>query len=631
MRKVLLVEPDYKNKYPPMGLMKLATYYRSRGDDVRFYKGNLKHLAVDLICEELLTHLRTLRPNVFWSKRYPILFEFIKLGRHTILEADSIFQEEQILTLVKAYRQKYKLKDYFENPTFDKVAITTLFTFYWKKTIDTINFTKRLCKREEDVMVGGIMSTLLPQEVFEATGIRPHIGLLDKPRSIDEDDERIIDQLSLDYSILDEIDYVYPANNAYFAYMTRGCVNKCPFCAVPTLEPTYCGYISLRAQIDYTRAHFGEQKDLLLMDNNVLASNDYNKIIDEIVECGFGTGEKYTSSKEYDIAIKNLWNRFNDRAYIKKTVRLYHKLLDKLEGSVKRELYLKLEIAQCLQEYTATRDKILSLDTYVRPLYNKTFKPSKRKRVIDFNQGIEARLVTDEKMGKLALTNIHPLRIAFDHWKDKELYSQAVRLAVRNGVKKLSNYMLYNYQDKPEELYFRMRLTVELCEELDASIYSFPMKYHPIDDPKFFMNRNYIGPHWNRKFIRAVQAILNSTKGKIGKGISFFEEAFGSNVDAYRKLLWMPETFIVYRRQYNRNLRDRLAAFYPQSSGVESDLANEWWLKFNGLNENQLNEAKSIIALNRFKEGDYNCEDPQVEDVLNYYKITRSIAENMDS
>ena len=40
-RKVLLVEPNYKNKYPPMGLMKIATYYRMVGDDVRFYKGDM--------------------------------------------------------------------------------------------------------------------------------------------------------------------------------------------------------------------------------------------------------------------------------------------------------------------------------------------------------------------------------------------------------------------------------------------------------------------------------------------------------------------------------------------------------------------------------------------------------------
>lgn len=104
------------------------------------------------------------------------------------------------------------------------------------------------------------MSTLLPNEVFEATGIYPHIGLLDEPRAIDSDDDRIIDQLPLDYSILDEVDYVYPAYNAYFAYMTRGCINKCSFCAVPTLEPTYCNYISLKEQINYTRDTLDSKK-----------------------------------------------------------------------------------------------------------------------------------------------------------------------------------------------------------------------------------------------------------------------------------------------------------------------------------------------------------------------------------
>lgn len=167
----------------------------------------------------------------------------------------------------------------------------------------TINFAKQLCKKQEDVMVGGIMSSLLADEVYEATGIRPFIGLLDHPGDIDEGNELIIDELPLDYSILEEIDYVYPANNAYFAYMTRGCINRCKFCAVPTLEPHYCDYINLKKRIEFTNKRFGAKKDLLLLDNNVLASNCYNQIIDEICECGFGVGASYTPPNEYEIMI----------------------------------------------------------------------------------------------------------------------------------------------------------------------------------------------------------------------------------------------------------------------------------------------------------------------------------------
>ena len=109
-RKVLLIEPNYKNKYPPMGLMKLATYYRMVGDDVRFYKGDMRSLAVDLICEDLINHLSIIHPNVFWKKYYPTLFDFIKLGKYAILETDSIFEDEMVLNAVKEYRKKYSRK-----------------------------------------------------------------------------------------------------------------------------------------------------------------------------------------------------------------------------------------------------------------------------------------------------------------------------------------------------------------------------------------------------------------------------------------------------------------------------------------------------------------------------------------
>ncbi|MFI3228342.1 MAG: hypothetical protein R3Y09_13205 [Clostridia bacterium] len=627
MRKVLLIEPNYKNKYPPIGLMKLATYYRNRGDDVRFFKGEMKDLAIELICDDLLNHLEIIDSNIFWKQYYPKLFEFIKLGKHNIFEDIDIFQDELVLNALNEYRKKYKDKDYYKNPPFDKVGITTLFTFYWKKTIETINFAKGLCKNQNDVMVGGIMSTLLPNEIYEATQIYPHVGLLDKPYAIDDDDATIIDQLPLDYSILDEIDYVYPANNAYFGYMTRGCINRCSFCAVPTLEPNYCNYISLKEQINYTREHFGEQKDLLLMDNNVLASCDYNKIIDEIVECGFGKGAKYQPSNEYEIAIRNLRQNYNDRAYIKKIIRLYKQLVDNLKNEdEKNGLYIRLEEANCLHYYTATKEAILELDEYVQPLYSKTFKYGKRKRIIDFNQGIEGKLVTDEKMAKLSETNIYPLRIAFDHWSLKDTYVKAIKSAANNGIKSLSNYMLYNYMDKPEDLYNRMRITVDLCEEFDISIYSFPMKYHPINDPEYFKNRDYIGKYWNRKFIRAIQAVLNSTKGKIGKGVPFFEEAFGSNIEEFYKILWMPETFIIYRRKHDEDLRNRMAHKY-KIVGDENNQTAEWWKKFNSLSEKQLKIAKSIISKNRFKDGDYQCDDSQIEEVLSYYKIMRKDAE----
>lgn len=624
-RKVLLIEPNYKNKYPPMSLMKLATYFRMNGDDVRFYKGNLNDFAAELICEDLINNLNICYPEIFWKIYYPNFLKFIRNGKYDVFEDTEIIKDEKILEIAKEYRIKFKQKEYFTHPQFDVVCITTLFTFYWDITIDTINFAKQLCKNTDKVFVGGIMASLLPDEVYAATNIYPIVGLLNKYGDIDKDNTTIIDELPLDYSILEEIEYVYPANNAYFAYMTRGCINKCKFCAVPKLEPIYCDYISLKEQIKIAKERFGEQKDLLLLDNNVLASKYFNKIIDEICECGFAKDAKYTPPNEYDITIKNLRDSYNDRAYIKKAIKIYKEIIKRLKDiSKKTELYLKLEEKKCLYDYTASKKAILELDEYIKPLYNELYKPTKRKRIVDFNQGIDSRLITDDNMKKLSETNISPLRIAFDHWELRKIYETSVRTAVKSGITNLSNYLLYNFEDKPEELYYRLKMNVDLCEELGANIYSFPMKYHPINDKLFFKNRDFIGKHWNRKFIRAIQAVLNSTKGKIGKGHDFFEEAFGKNVQEFHKILWMPETFIIYRRKYDKNLREKLADKYTSHSPDDCDLTNEWWEKFNALNSSQLEIAKSIIALNKFDDGDYNCDDQQICEVLNYYKIKRN-------
>lgn len=619
-RKVLLVEPNYKNKYPPMGLMKIATYYRRCNDDVRFFKGDLKKFAAQLLCEEFCSEIGEPSLRKYFAK----LTEYIKIGKYSSLDAVPDFRGSEYEEIIKLYRRKYKNKEF---PQFDVVGVTTLFTFYWKQTVDTINYAKNFCKSEGKMLVGGIAATILPNYIYEETGIKPHIGLLDKEGDLDEGNTDIIDELPLDYSILEEVDYEYPAHNAYFGYMTRGCPRNCAFCAVKTLEPQYKNYIGIKHQIEYVDKHFGAQKDLLLMDNNVFASNCFEQIIDEIKECGFGKGATYIPSSEYDIAIKNLKNGYNPRAYIKKIIKLYDKIAEKLSEVDSGEFYLKREERGLLYVETATCEGIYTFDEIVRPLYDKFFHKSRRARYIDFNQGLDARLATKEKMKKLSEINIRPLRIAFDHCDSKsvDFYINAVKNAAECGITELSNYLLYNFEDEPKELYYRMKINVELCEKLGVTIYSFPMKYHPISHPVFFKNRDYLGEHWNRKYIRAVQAVLNSTKGKIGKGVEFFEEAFGRDLDEFYKILWMPETFIIYRRKYDQKLRERLADRYESHSSEDCDLTNEWWTKFCSLPAEKLENAKSIISLNMFKEGDYECTDKEILDVLSYYNITREI------
>ena len=596
-----------------MGLMKLATYFRDSGDDVRFFKGNLQDFVLELDVDDLLDSLCQMNSKVKWRRYKQVLIQYFRLGRYSILDEEDVFVDDIIAyEMIKTARRNYKAQDYFKYPRFDFVGITTLFTFYFDITIETINFAKRLCKDPQKVMVGGIMSSLIPEKVFEATGIRPFIGQLDKTGEIDEGDPRIIDRLPLDYSILEEIDYKYPANNAYFAYMTRGCVNHCAFCAVPKLEPKYCEYIGIKDQIETASKRFGIQKDLLLLDNNVLASKCFDQIIDEIRDCGFEKGAHYVPNNLYEIAIKNLNDNYNNRAYVRKCIGLYKELMKKLSDEKKGEFYLLLESHDLLSVDTATRENILEIDELVKPLFKKLYSTARPKmRIVDFNQGVDSRLITDKNMQKLAQICIRPLRIAFDHWELRDIYVTAIRSAVNAGITELSNYLLYNFKDKPEELYYRLKLNAELCEELNASIYSFPMKYHPIDNDDYYMNRDFIGTHWNRKFIRAVQAVLNSTKGCIGRGIDFFYEAFGKDEERFWTIMWMPESFIIYRMKFKNNL------------------AKEWEKAFWSLPEDKLKIVQTIVAENRFTDIELTQYDEDIQCVLKYYLINRDAAKRI--
>src|ERR1700687_4382587 len=121
-KNILLIEPGYKNKYPPLGLMKLAAYHGPFGkkDNVRFIKGE---------------------------------------------------SDRSVLKTV-----------------WDRIYVTTLFSFEWKTISQSIDFALEVSQRQPSkIFVGGIAASLM-REAYAAEprwrGIRFIKGLLSQPPAV---------------------------------------------------------------------------------------------------------------------------------------------------------------------------------------------------------------------------------------------------------------------------------------------------------------------------------------------------------------------------------------------------------------------------------------------------------------
>jgi len=502
-------------------------------------------------------------------------------------------------------------------PQYDRVYVTTLFTFYWKITVETIEYCKDLVKSRKQLFVGGVLATLLHDELERETGIKPIKGLLDVPGILDpkkvEAKNIIVDDLPLDYSILDEIDYEYPTQSAYFTFMTKGCTRKCAFCSVPVLEPTYKPKIETLDKFGEIKARFGDQQNLLLMDNNVLASPKFAEIIDEIKAMGFHKGATYIEPNQLEIAVRNLESGYNDFGLTRRAYRLMNNLFPRLKDAVKQNYYDTLADYGLLEEETVTKENILAVYPLIADVYEKYRNKSRRNRYVDFNQGTDCRYVTEELMKKMSEIPIRPLRLAFDYLSLKDKYKEAVRLAAKYEIRELSNYILYNFHDKPDDLYERLRINAELCLEYGVAIFSFPMKYIPLygEDSK---HRSFTGEHWNKKFVRAIQSILNVTKGIVtpshrNQETTFFKEAFGKDLKEFHEILYMPESYIIYRHPFRYILGYTVI----------------WENEYRALSADDREMAHRIIQRGDFSNGAIEKENPPetVRNFLRHYDITR--------
>ena len=461
-RNILLVEPGYKTKFPPLGLMKIASYHKKLGDYVKFVKG------ID---------------------------------------------------------QRVPYENYWH-----RIYVSTVFTYHWKITVKTIKYYKSLVRGDiSRIFVGGILATLMAEDLWKETGIIPIKGVLCEPGTLD-DNSYIVDEMIPDYDLFNGSPQKYSLiDDSYFGYSTRGCVRKCKFCGVPTLEPKFLDYKGIKPFVESVKKLYGEKFHLVLFDNNIMASKNIKEVIYDLLDLGFEKGAKLSYK-------------------------------------------------------------------------NKAGHTVSRERHVDYNQGTDARLMSEAKIKLLAKIAIYPLRIAFDHIKDEEIYINKIRLANKYGINRLSNYILYNFDDTPEDLWRRLKINIDLNREMGLKIYSFPMKYIPLNAK----DRSYIDrPRWNWQYIRGVQRILNVLKGTVMTEEDFFYRAFGDNENKFLEILHMPESLLMTR------------------GNKAKQKETNWSNKFNNLTKNERNELLEILCRCRKKfeiiEAHQKLKNGRLKNILEYY------------
>lgn len=182
--------------------------------------------------------------------------------------------------------------------------------------------------------------------------------------------------------------------------------------------------------------------------------------------------------------------------------------------------------------------------------FHKNAKLHKKKRYCDFNQGMDLRLLTDKKLQLINKISINPIRFAFDDISQKNIFIKKIHKVIAKNIKNISVYVLYNYKDTPSDFYKRIKISAELNSKYNCRIFSFPMKYIPNNGT----DRKFIGENWNKRMIRSLQCILNSTHGIVPVNYKFFKIAFGENEEDFFRILYLPENYIIYRNLNKDNI-----------------------------------------------------------------------------
>jgi hypothetical protein len=129
---------------------------------------------------------------------------------------------------------------------------------------------------------------------------------------------------------------------------------------------------------------------------------------------------------------------------------------------------------------------------------------------VDFNQGLDARLLTEETALRLKRLRIPIVRLAYDSKGIKESLKKTIGLLKDVGIdgRRVVVYCLYGYLDMPDDFLERIR------DLITWGVVAYPMRYQPLELCK---KDSYIYPNWNREQLE----MIAKARRVIGYGSAF--------------------------------------------------------------------------------------------------------------
>lgn len=149
---------------------------------------------------------------------------------------------------------------------------------------------------------------------------------------------------------------------------------------------------------------------------------------------------------------------------------------------------------------------------------------------VDFNQGLDPRLLDEEVAIRLKRFRTPLIRLAYDSNGVRKSLEKAITLLKEAGIRgrKIFVYCLYNHFDTPDDFLNRIK------DILEWGVVAYPMRYEPLE----LMPKNkYVSPGWTYEQLE----MIADARRVIGYGgafppyeglkkklldAKFFEEAF---------------------------------------------------------------------------------------------------------